>query len=757
MRNRIDGLLGAQGARLRGRFALHGACVTALVCFAAVALFFALDHTLRLPTPIRLFHAVVLVALLGFGFWRLVRYPLRRPFERLDVAQVLEQSFPALHQRLVSALQLQDLADEQLRGQSRAMIERLLVDARAAVDALPLDRLFDPTRTRKVALGAVALLTVLGTGALLGPATAKAFALRHLGFAAEYPRETYLTVELPPAGPELQREDRPGETILLLSAGADLHVSVLATGAIPKEVQLDVAPIVGEDDGATLDRRSVAMTPRPGNRFRHVFRRVAGEFRFHARGGDDERGDREVIVRTLRPPQVATIRARIQPPAYAGSEPLLQEGGAVEALIGSKVQLTVDATAAVRAARMVFLESGRELPLTPVTVQDDGGMANSHTVEFVVETSDRYEIRLQAENGLANPNPGNYPIAALVDFAPVGRWLLPDDENLLLLPEASLVVRYEARDDFGLAEERLVVERAGTVTLDAPQNPSDGALQKDRIVTAFFEVKDLLGQAAAAENDGVALKLRIADIRAPSPNLTELPRRIVQVVDAPQLAAAIAKAFRGMREETEQALSIQRDRRARLEEVLVGMPPAQAAQAVTGIEVGQARVAAAAQRVHLGLMRAFDTHLWNKLEPSPNAPRVVELYRRFARDLKQPIAFDPAFYRELMRLRANGTLGALETTLDPLLAMVTLADEVADVEAPAVQKLLARAEVATPAERPALYQEALGKQQGIEARLQQLLLRLEEWNDFQDLIQETRALRDRQRDLQARTNEAKGK
>ena len=41
--------------------------------------------------------------------------------------------------------------------------------------------------------------------------------------------------------------------------------------------------------------------------------------------------------------------------------------------------------------------------------------------------------------------------------------------------------------------------------------------------------------------------------------------------------------------------------------------------------------------------------------------------------------------------------------------------------------------------------------------LEQLLLRLEEWNDYQDLVQEVRALRDRQRDLQNRTEEARGK
>lgn len=753
----------AQGTRLRRRFAWHGLALVVLVASAALALFFALDHTLRLPLPIRLLHTTAVGALLVAGGWRFVRYPLQRPFGNLDVAQVLERSFPELHQRLVSALQLCELDGPALRGQSKAMVGELLSDAQRAIGSLRLEALFDPTRTRRLALGAAGLVALLTLGAWSAPATAHAFVLRHLGVAAEYPRSTYLEIELPPAGPELQREDRADETVLLLSAGADLHVSVLAKGVVPAEVFLDVLPRRDGSEAADDDvvARAIPTTPRPGDRFRHVFRRVAGTFEFRARGGDDERGDRRVVVRTLRPPQVAGIRARIQPPAYVGQDAVEQPSGAIEALVGSEVELTVATTAAVRSATLQFLESGQQVPLTATVLQDDSAAATVYVGRFRVEKSDRYEVRLLAENGLANPNPGNYPVAALTDYAPVGRWLLPDDENLLLLPTALLCVRYEARDDFGLANVQLQIERNGqpvhTAEFVPPAGASeaDGASRREAVRTEYLEVGSLLGGAAAG-NDGLALLLALADGRQPAANRTELPRRIVQIVDAPQLAAAVARSFRAMREETEQALSLQRDRRAKLEEVLVDAA-ANASSALTGIEVGQARIGASAQRLHLGLMRSFDLHLWNRLDPSPNAPRAIEVHQRFARDLRTPLAFDPDYYRELLRLRQAGTLGALETTLDPILAMVALADELASHETPGALRLLAQVEQAPGGERRRLLEQALANQQRIEDRLQQLLLRLEEWNDFQDLIQETRALRDRQRDLQARTIEVQRK
>ncbi|MFN9947953.1 MAG: hypothetical protein ACK56S_14000 [Planctomycetota bacterium] len=41
--------------------------------------------------------------------------------------------------------------------------------------------------------------------------------------------------------------------------------------------------------------------------------------------------------------------------------------------------------------------------------------------------------------------------------------------------------------------------------------------------------------------------------------------------------------------------------------------------------------------------------------------------------------------------------------------------------------------------------------------MQQLLLLLQDWNDYQDLVQDVRALRDRQRDVQDRTKDLRGK
>jgi hypothetical protein len=635
------------------------------------------------------------------------------------------------------------------------MIDQLAAETTTTVRSLPLHELFDARPTRRVGAAALVVL-LLGSGALLlAPATLQAFVLRHLGVDAHYPRNTTLHLELPPAGADLQRTDSGDKTELVLPAGADLHVSVFAEGTVPKEVQLVVRSLVTDDK-----ERELPMTPRPGDRFRHVFRRLTGTFEFHARGGDDAYGDRRVTVRTVHPPQVSALVAAVSPPAYTGQPRNEQRGGAIEAMLGSDVDLTVTTTMAVRSAAMVFLESGRRLDLQAVAPQDDSIVSTSWRGRFQVQATDRYQIELVADNGLRNPNPGTWPLLALQDYAPIGRWLLPEDEGALLLPTALLCVRLEARDDFGLRAVELAVQRGGADPVRRQLLPPAGNTPAARtvVLSELLEVKDLLGDKPSG-NDGIVLSTKLLDNKAPEAGATDLPPRIVQIVDEAQLTAHIARLFRGLREEVAQAHDLQQDRRARLEELVATgtAPGGDVAQTLTAIEVGQNRIQSGADRVLRGLMRAFDLHLWNRLEPGQNADKVVELWRGRAAATTEAVALDPGFYREVLQGRQAGTIGALPRCLDRVLAMQALGSAIVTTHAPVVARALDEAQVARDAtERTAHQRRAIAAQQAIETALQQLLLQLEEWNDIQDLIQGFREVRDAQRDLQGRTDAARG-
>jgi|GEM_PF-3804822 len=760
-------LLARQLGRLRNRYRAYGLAKSVLWAAAAVSLMFVLDRWLDLPTPMRLLHSTAAAVLCVFALGRFVRYPLSRQFTDIDIAVWVERTYPELHQRLISAIQLHSAPASELRNQSRAMIDQLWRETAEQARDLRFEQLFDNRALARVLAGAAALTALLAFGAAAKPETASTFVLRHLGVQKDYPRYTYLKIVLPEDGQDLQRVDRDaeGETEIVIPAGADLHVSVLVDkGLPPKTAELVLRTL--RADGTLGDERSIPMTPRPGDRFRHVFRRISGQFQFRAKGGDDKHGDRLVIVRTVRPAQVATLTATISPPAYTGVERIEQQGGAVEALIGSDVEIKVEVTAPVREAELVFLESGRRVLLEPFSIQDDSGTSTGFVGSFVLENSDRYQVELIAESGLRNPKPGTYPISALQDYAPVGRWLLPEDDSLALLTTGLLCLRVDTRDDFGLTAVELSVERGGAVVLTQPLLPAqdDQSAPVTRYFpTKLFEVSDLLGSSEGGE--GLFINLSLRDNRVPEAGTVELPRRIVQIVDPQQLAGLIAKRFRRLREEVEQAASIQLDRSERLSDLIArqadpkeAATAGEVAQILTGVEVGQGRIQSAVQRVSLGLIRAFDLHLWNRLEPSQHAASVIALFEEHAAGLAAPLAIDPEFYRDLLARRKTGSLGAMETTLDPILTMFEMTDSVAQGHAREVVRLLAQAQVARgDADRVPLLAEVAQRQQRIQEILTQLLLRLEEWNDYQDLVQEVRALRDRQRDLQNRTEEARGK
>jgi hypothetical protein len=90
--------------------------------------------------------------------------------------------------------------------------------------------------------------------------------------------------------------------------------------------------------------------------------------------------------------------------------------------------------------------------------------------------------------------------------------------------------------------------------------------------------------------------------------------------------------------------------------------------------------------------------------------------------------------------------------------MTGLCDLLQTELAPNAVRALAKAQIARGApELTAALTEATQLQTKIAATLQDLLGRLDEWNDYQDLVQEARALRERQRDVQNRTEEIRGR
>ncbi|MCA8943382.1 MAG: hypothetical protein KDB80_12535, partial [Planctomycetes bacterium] len=639
------------------------------------------------------------------------------------------------------------------RGESPAMIAAVVDAAAEEIAALPATAILDGRRTVRVWAFAGTFALAAGVVLLGDLAVTKVFFARFFGADTAYPRSTYLHVELPEDNPEVRVTLGAGTAEVVMPAGGDLPVLVFAEGSEPREVVLQTS-------GGRGIPNEVTMAPRGGSRFRHVFRRVQREFTFHARGGDDPLGDRTVSVRVVEPPRVGTITARVTFPEYTGTDPIEIVGGAIEALAGSTVDVFVSATAEVASAQLHMIDSDVRIDLAPRTLRDDSGVSTSYAGTFTIAESDRYQVLFVGATGIRNPHPGTYPIRAVEDHEPIAQLISPSNDDLnVVLPGAILPVRVAATDDFGIAAIEITSTTGKAAQDDGHVQsvplfvaPEGGAPQAECSVGALLEVASL-APAAPAVGDVIVVGGSVRDIREPEPQIAELAERHVHVVEPTDLGRRISSHFRRIREGVEKALELQESRLSLLDEIRAdAVEAARLRDALITIEVGQGRVLAETRRVHRELMRSFDVHLFNRLEESPNAPKVLESYTRYYRENPAAEPLDPVFYRSVAEGRRAGAIGPMTKTLDPILGMIVRTDGLANDLAPSAVDAIERAQIAgTAADRSTELDRASQLQSRIVEDLRELRGQLDEWNEFQDVITQTRAIRDKQKDIRSRT------
>ena len=767
----LEKVLGHQLSRIRRRFLVHGiACVLTIAALATI-LYYPLDRYLRLPGGVRILLSLGVLTYLGYLIHRYVLYPMQRQFTRRDVALAIEEKFPELDQKLISAIQLAKQVEVEgstsgPRNQSRMMIDKLVADAADHAATIRHQELLNPKPTAKVWGAAAALLVVVFGFSLSYPQISGVFLQRIFGIDASYPRDTTLIVESPSASDQssaefrVQQDDR--KILVTLAAGGDLPVVVRCDGVIPREVQLEVS-------GGRGLAPSIAMSSRGPTHFKHTFRRITGDFSFHPRGGDDFMGNASVYVHVIHPPRVEMMHTTVEYPSYTRKPPKTQSTGSVEALIGSLLKFKISATAEVKSAKIKFLEGGQELILTASTIQESDGQRTFYVGDYPVTRSDRYQVSLVGMEGLHNPHPGTYHIVGIPDHPPVGRLITPEDDNLnVALLDAIVPVRIMATDDFGLTSIAVVIQTneedkgqvVGMFSSASDSGENEEPIRKRVVLTYIDLVSDPLKERTKT-GESLLLIAKLSDNRVPGQQTKDIGPRQIQLVGETDLLRRVSSHFRRIKENVEQNLQLLRDRYERLEDIIdsvgEGVSMSKQQLPITTVEVAQGRVKAAAGRIHKELMRAFDFHLFNRLESSVHAVTVLDLYKTFHSKVQADTRFFPAFYRNLAKRRQDGLLGAMDKTLDPILQMIGSADRISESLAPETIRLLASSRVAESNKDAATALKQAGShQRAMIKELENLLSRLDTWNEFQDVITNTRSLLDQQRDIQTRTNNLKG-
>ncbi|RPJ63680.1 MAG: DUF4175 family protein, partial [Acidobacteria bacterium] len=415
---------------LRSLTVLVGAAVLTVLAAA-----WGLERWRFRPEAIVTFRVVTYLALVGLGWWFLVR-PLMRRVSDIQVALYIEEHEPSLESLLLSAVDGSLPGRREGSTESAALLERLVKFAVERCERIRDGRDVERRSMRRswqvlAAIGIAAAIVFLG-----GPAY-----LRHGAMTLLVPIRS---VE---AASPYRIDVMPGDTTL--PRGADLAVAARLVGFASAEGGL----FTRSSPGAAFER--VTMIPGKDGGLEATIFRLRDSLEYFVESAGVRSPVHKVAVADL--PQVDRLELEYVFPAYSGLSPQkVENGGDIAVLAGTKVRVRVHSTLAAASGRLL-VEGASPSALAPVKQGSDDPTLDG---EFQVLREGSYRVELQAPTGQMVPASPQYAIDVLTDQPPSVTFSRPQRD---LRPTSLEEVFAEARaeDDFGLERLDLVVSVNG--------------------------------------------------------------------------------------------------------------------------------------------------------------------------------------------------------------------------------------------------------------------------------------------------------
>lgn len=730
---------------------LHGGgtvvAVTALwLVFAALA-----DYFLHLPAPIRIFHGIVAIGAPLYWLRRGLLSPLKRIPDEEGLALMLQRTDPESEDLLVSAIQLPDQVKD---GPARPLVERVVARAEEHARSVDTNRVLDRRGPRRRAAFGLMALTASVVLATSKPALASIFFSRMTGSDARWPQLTYLSIEVPPTGHGVQVE-RDGNDIYVRAArGSDLAVLVRAEGKVPDDVTVHFSSgpsVILKETGAGL--------------FRTLLRTVQEDLSFHVTGGDDDRAIERVHVTVLQPPDVTGVAWRVTPPAYSGLPTELSFGTDVEVLTGSEIEVYIETEPADANAVAHLLPGDTRQTLAAATFPavDETTATQAarpaHTLSLTADMSMRLSFELSDDTGLPNPDPGLFAITVIDDHRPEILILAPGRSDMDVVLGGAVPLRARIEDDFGLASVVWDVRNVASPDeplVTGPLEPEPIELSGTREVVAAsarLEVAELGGIHPITEGMQISMQVIATDVREPVANealSAPIRLRVVSGDDyLRKLQDHLARAGETARRLGELAEGKERMHRDLLDSAQ-GDDVDGALGDLTSMQHGMRRVQGDARALARDLAMVAEGMIYSRIDDR-GAPLLGAL-DGIMRDTYDR-SFRPEPWVELVDQYRGGALGQAELA-GTLVEIVGLALDISETHFEDANLAL---QEAAAADDPKVAMEALGRVVDAQARgriaLEDLMMKLGEWDNFQSVLTLTRDILNRQKNLKQQTEQ----
>jgi hypothetical protein len=756
---------------LRARWLAAGVLRLLAETSGFLVLQFLVDRFLYLPAGARRVVILAVAALFAWRLYVLVVRPVRRKVGIHDMALAVERRHRTLDGGLASLVEFDARGADLPPDVSASLLEMWRREVEERGKGLRFAAIFDPTLLRRLAaLDAAALLLLLGF-ALARGTEARIFVERLFGADLDWPRRTHLSLDVAGADESAHfrvERDEDGRALrVLVARGASLPVVVRAAGAIPEEVVL----VVREKGRAGSEEvRMAARDGSPGE-FTWRFRNTVRPMQLNASGGDDPGLGRPLEVEVLPPPAVEKLIANITPPAYTRRPPSREERQEFSVPAGTRLDLEIR-TAGDVAEGTLTLHSD---PGTAKPLERDPADPSLFRASLLAEDTGTFNLHLVGRSGFRNLQPLDYPITVLADRKPALEIARPGVSDLEVTAKGVVPFRLLVDDDYGVTRVELLITRlgekdAGVVVLqgEGSARPEElSAVGEPSVLDALLDLREFKlrkgdGEAPMDEGETItyvatALDNHRASDGSPAFHETATPSRRIDVVPEGEKLRKIADRQVRVKQSVVAAKKSQEERLAGLRALLAGQGDgAIEPRELTALEVEQGRVTTTARQIARELCDVTQEYVLNRLDRAPTADRVVVFLVGRLEEARAGPNFDFQPFVGLAAAQAAGEFGQLNE-LANLLVMLELGLAASETHAQkALEQLRGARITGKPEDRVALLQGAQDAEQKVIETYALLLQKMEEWEDFQEILDLWRGLVKDQKDINERSRASAG-
>ncbi|PQO42997.1 hypothetical protein [Blastopirellula marina] len=633
----------------------------------------------------------------------------------LATAQRIESFFPQFRDRITSSIEF--LESGAATG-SLSLQRNVIGETEADLQSYDLDAAVNRDLYKKSALVAITAVAIAAILAVSAPRYAR-IAMARLAAPwsdAQWPRVN-----------QLQFVDPPGS----VAVGESVSLEVIdGGGQLPDGVTLQV------DRGDRIE--SLPMEFDFGKSvMKRTLANVTTDLRYRAFGGDDD----AMQWRTLKavdPPRIEEVQVTVVPPAYTKWQSA-PSPRVILALQGSQIDFVGRVDQPIAKARLHF-EGSAVRSTIPLAVGDDKlSLASDPEQPFVLNGSGVYWLEVETDGGLVRTERDRYQARAIPDKTPELVWKKPE-ENIFVTPTAAIEVAAEGSDDLGLQRVllkymNLRATDAGATEIELWTAPEDAAVASSLeslsanplppVALGYaWELKRLEGL-----KPGDVLEATLVGYDRKPQEGVSLPRRIT-IVTPEQME--------------ERIVSMQRRLITQLSEAAQAQAEARSETSAVEIAAGEGKPLGPQDRSRLQNAELRQRRVRREIaDPQSGVATQIE---KIEREMKQ-----------------NGLDDA--DTLEQLGALKTQTEKMASDELASIENKLGEAkrdielqENASPDERAAHAGEMKGKlsetveqQRKAERDLEEMISGLSQWDTYRRFALDLRSLRQRQQDLQDRT------